>query len=128
MEDGVNVPGVVQPIVTPVEHTGGELVEPVVDIASRVGTIEEKQKNHELELLRQIGDLETRLGSAYNDRFDGVGSTINDLERRLAEMETRAQETVETPVAATLANVDMPPAPKEKRRGIRGKRKSRRDQ
>src|SRR6266699_220337 len=110
------------PVVTPVVETGNELVAPVVDHAERVTRIEERQAQHQEEMLRQIGELETRLQNAS-------GEQVTRLEARIAELEGRLEREAAPPesVELELPDVETSPAPPEKiRQGLRHRRKERR--
>ncbi|SRR6266566_1832982 len=121
-EGTISIPDPVTPVVTPVVETGNELVAPVVDHAERVTRIEERQAQHQEEMLRQIGELETRLQNAS-------GEQVTRLEARIAELEGRLEREAAPPesVELELPDVETSPAPPEKiRQGLRHRRKERR--
>jgi len=115
------------PIVQPVVETANdELVAPVIDHAEKITRIEERQSQHQVEMMRQLGELESRLVTA-------TGSQVGALEQRIADLEGKIAanaENVGVPdesIELELPEVETSPAPPEKmKQGMRHRRKARR--
>ena len=113
----------IPPVVAPVIDTGNELVAPVVDHTEKITRIEERQAQHQEEMIRQLGELESRLVTATSGQIAGIEEKIARLESKLAESTPVPDESVEL----TLPDVETSPAPPEKiRQGLRHRRKARR--
>lgn len=121
-------------VITPVVETESKLTEPLIDHASKIAHIEERQSQHEVELVRQLGDLESRLQTATASQASAIEERIARIETRLEEMAAAAttpvEEVEELPDAVEFGEpeVEQSPAPPEKMaRGIRARRKARRE-
>ena len=118
-------PPVVPPVVAPVIDTGNELVAPVVDHTEKITRIEERQAQHQEEMMRELRGLEDRLVTA-------TGSQVAAIEERMARLETRIEaaaspDPVPESVELTLPEVEASPAPPEKiRQGLSHRRKAKR--
>lgn len=120
-------------VITPVVETESKLTEPLIDHASKIAHIEERQSQHEVELVRQLGDLESRLQTATASQASAIEERIARIEARLEEIATAAAEPVEeelpNAVDFEVPPIEDSPAPPEKMpRGIRARRKARRKQ
>lgn len=120
-----------QQIVTPVIETESHLTEPLIDHAGKIAHIEERQSQHELELVRQLGDLETRLQTAQGSQVSAISERIAALETKIEALAAPpVEETEDLPdeaVEFTEPEVETSPAPPEKlRKGLRHRRKARR--
>jgi hypothetical protein len=113
------------PIVTPVVDTGErELIDPVINLTERATRIEEQQARHQEELVRQLGELETRLANASSSQVDSLRERIASLE---AKLEAATPPDVPESVELTVPDIEASPAPPEKeRRGLRHRRKAKR--
>lgn len=115
----------VPPVVAPVIDTGNELVAPVVDHTEKITRIEERQAQHQEEMLRELRGLEERLVTA-------TGSQVGALEERIVKLEGQiaaaaAPVVPDESVELTLPDVETSPAPPERiRQGLRHRRKERR--
>lgn len=113
------------PVVAPVIEKTNELVAPVVDHTEKITRIEERQAQHQEEMMRQLSGLEERLASA-------TGSQIDSLQRRIVELEAKIAETAapvipDDSVELTLPEIEPSPAPPEKvRSGMRHRRLAKR--
>jgi hypothetical protein len=114
-------------IITPVVETESQLTAPLIDHEGKITRIEERQAQHQEEMIRQLAGLEERLVTA-------TGSQVGALEHRIAALEGRieegAQQTAEIPgegIELTLPDMDPSPAPPEKiRQGMTHRRKAKR--
>ena len=123
-EPEVHVP----PVVAPVVNTGDALVAPVVDHAAKIAEIEQKQAQHEEKLFRELGELESRLRSASGDELRMLTERIAGIESKLEAASSEALETVPDAVELATPKVEASPKPPEKeRRGLRHRRKARRN-
>lgn len=118
-------------VVTPVVETESHLTEPLIDHAGKIAHIEERQAHHETELVRQLGDLETRLQTATGAQVSSISERIAALEAKIEALATPPAEEVEDipdeAVDFTPPEVEPSPAPPEKvRRGMRFRKKARR--
>jgi hypothetical protein len=123
--------GEATPIVTPVVETESHLTEPLIDHAGKIAHIEERQSQHELELVRQLGDLETRLQSATGSQVSAISERIAALEAKIEAMAPppveEAEDIPDEAVEFAEPEVEPSPAPPEKvRKGLRHRRKARR--
>lgn len=111
------------PVVAPIVEKTNELVQPVVDHTEKITRIEERQAQHQEEMMRQLGTLEERLARS-------TGSQVEVLERRIAELEAKIAEAAEPvipdeSVDLVLPEIEPSPAPPEKARsGMRHRRKA----
>ncbi|SRR6266567_1403335 len=123
--DGTHIhipPDPAAPVVTPVVDTSDHLVAPVVDHTEKITRIEERQAQHQEELVRQLAALEERLQTASGAQVARLEEKIATLEGKLAQ-EAAPPESVEL----ELPEVETSPAPPEKiRQGLRHRRKSKR--
>lgn len=113
------------PAPTIVHNEGGsELVQPVVDHAERLTRLEERQAQHEVDVMRRLDEAESRINESVSSRL----SALEEAARAAAEA---AAEAAAAPVEETeeLAEdeIDVPHVAPEKRKGIRGRRKARRN-
>lgn len=114
------------PIVQPVLETANdELVAPVIDHAEKITRIEERQAQHQVELARQLVELEERLRTASGSQIDSLMQRIAGLEDKIA---ASAEENVGVPdesIELELPEVEASPAPPEKiKQGLRHRRKA----
>lgn len=112
------------PVIQPVIDTGEkELIDPVLNLTERTTRVEERQAQHQQEMLRQLQDLEGRLVTA-------TGSQVGALEHRIATLEGKIERQADIPdetVELTLPDVETSPAPPEKmRQGLIHRRKAKR--
>lgn len=119
-------------VVTPVVETESHLTSPMIDHAGKIAHIEERQAHHETELVRQLGDLETRLQTATGEQVSSISERIAALEAKIEALATPPTEEIEEApgdaVDFTPPEVEPSPAPPEKvRRGLRYRRKARRN-
>lgn len=119
-------------IVTPVVETESKLTEPLIDHASKIAHIEERQSQHEVELVRQLTDLEGRLQTATASQATAIEERIARIEARLEEMAAAATKPAEEELPGAVdfevPPIEDSPAPPEKMpRGIRARRKARRN-
>lgn len=118
----------VPPVVTPVVETESKLTEPLIDHAGKIAHIEERQAHHEQELLRQISDLESRLANATGSQISAIEARIAGLESKLEEAAKPVEEAPDDAVEFSVPDVEQSPEPPEKvRRGLRHRRKARRE-
>jgi hypothetical protein len=126
-EGTIEIPDPVTPVVNPIINAGEELTQPVIDHTEKITRIEERQAQHEVELLRQLTELEGRLQTA-------TASQAQAIEERMARIEAKLEETAAAPIEAIPEAVDFDvppieesPAPPEKvKRGVRARRKAKR--
>ena len=90
------------PIVTPVVNTGGEVVQPVIDHASKIATLEERQSQYDNKLFEEISKVRSDLSTAIEESTRGANERVAALENRLGELLARAAE-VATPSESTPA-------------------------
>lgn len=110
-------------VITPVVETESKLTAPLIDHEGKITRIEERQAQHQEEMIRQLGELESRLVTATSGQIAGIEEKIARLESKLAESTPVPDESVEL----TLPDVETSPAPPEKiRQGLRHRRKERR--
>lgn len=109
------------PVVTPIVEKAAELTQPVIDHTEKITRIEERQAQHQEEMLRQLSGLEERLANA-------TGSQIDSLLMRIAKLEDKIAATAEPvipddSIELTLPEIEPSPAPPEKaRQGLRHRR------
>lgn len=118
------------------DHTGDELIDPVIQHTERITKLEGGLTQTEERLNTQLIDTERRLreaidANAAQETIRSLENRIVSLEAKLEEMATHPVETTETvpAQAATLVipEVEETPAPPEKeRRSIRHKRRGKR--
>ena len=121
----------VPPVVAPVIEAGTELTAPVIDHTEKITRIEERQAQHEERLMRELGELESRLSTARDSEISAIREHIARVESKLEELARPVEqvpETVEdTAVELAEPEVESSPAPPEKvRRGIRHRKRARR--
>ncbi len=118
------------PVITPVIEAGEkELVAPVIDHTEKITRIEERQSRHEEDILRQIGELESRLSEASQSQANSIYERIAGLEGKLENLVEKAPPEAPIPesVELTLPDVETSPAPPEKmRQGLSHRRKAKR--
>ncbi len=119
-------------VITPVVETESKLTEPLIDHAGKIAHIEERQAQHEVELVRQLGDLEGRLQTATASQASAIEERIARIEARLEEMAAKPAETVEEELPGAV-DFEVPPIeespakPEKMARGIRARRKAKRE-
>lgn len=118
-------------VITPVVETESKLTEPLIDHASKIAHIEERQSQHELELVRQLGDLEGRLQTATTSQAAAIEDRIARIESRLEEIASAATKPVEEELPGGVEFEvpeieDSPEPPQKVRKGIQARRKNRR--
>ena len=121
----------VPPVVAPVIEAGTELTAPVIDHTEKITRIEERQAQHEERLMRELGELESRLSTAREGEISSIREQISRLEAKMEEMVRppvqAAEEVPETAVELAEPELEPSPAPPEKvRRGLRHRRRARR--
>lgn len=110
-------------IITPVVETESKLTAPLIDHEGKITRIEERQAQHQEEMIRQLGELESRLVTATSSQVAGIEERIARLESKIAESTPVPDESVEL----TLPDVETSPEPPEKiRQGLSHRRKARR--
>ncbi len=116
------------PVITPVIDAGSELVAPVVDHTEKITRIEERQAQHQEEMVRQLAGLEERLVTATSSQVAGIEERIVKLEEKIAaSAAASAEEIVPDSVDMNLPDVEASPAPPEKmRQGLSHRRKAKR--
>ncbi len=114
------------PVIAPVIEASDELTQPVIDHAEKIVRIEERQSQHQQDMLRQLADLEGRLVTATGSQVGALEDRISKLEGKLAAQ----AESVGVPdesVELSLPEVEASPEPPEKiRQGMRHRRKGKR--
>lgn len=106
------------PVQTVVQQPAQELTAPVIDHADRLARIEERQARHEEELGRRLMEVEDRVTT-------GVNTRLSSIEERLSAALTPPPPP--EPVAEIEEEVEVARHKSEDRRGIRGRRKARRE-
>ena len=124
-----NVVPTIPQVVTPVVETESQLTAPLIDHATRVTRVEERQAQHREEMIRQLAQLEERMATAASSQVESLRERIAGLEAKIAASAEKV-ETVVTPDAVeltTLPDVAPSPEPPEKlRQGMRHRRKAKR--
>lgn len=109
------------PVVAPIIEKTAELTQPVIDHTEKITRIEERQAQHQEEMMRQLSGLEERLASATGSQIDSLQKRIGELEAKIAE--SAAPVIPDDSVELTLPEVEPSPAPPEKvRSGMRHRR------
>ena len=126
MGENVDVP----PIVAPVVHAGEDLTDPVIQHTERITRIEEQQAQQQERMIRELGDLESRLRNATQEEAQSLYRRIDALEEKITALATKPVEEVEEAPGEAVEfvepAVEPSPAPPEKeRRGLRYRRKAR---
>jgi hypothetical protein len=120
------IPEAATQIVTPVVETESKLTAPLIDHEGRVVRIEERQAQHQEEMVRQLAGLEERMQSASASQMASLQERFNALEARMAAPVEEAGVPDES-VELTLPDVETSPEPPEKlRQGMRHRRKAKR--
>lgn len=118
-------------VITPVVETESKLTEPLIDHAGKIAHIEERQAQHELELVRQLGDLEGRLQTATTSQAAAIEERIARIESRLEEIASAATKPVEEELPGAV-DFEVPPIeespapPQKERKGIAARRRKKR--
>jgi hypothetical protein len=116
-------PPAAPPIVQPIVEASDELVAPVIDHAEKIVRIEERQAQHQREMIEQLAQLEERLLHASSSQIDGLMTRINDLESNTAKSTESAMP--DESIELELPEVEPSPAPPEKlKQGMRHRRKA----
>lgn len=109
---------------TIVQDAPDELVQPVIDHTERLTRLEERQAQHEVDVMRRLDEAESRIN-------ENVSSRLSALEEAARAAAAAAAEAAAAPVEETeeLAEdeIEVPRVAPEKRKGIRGRRKARRN-
>ena len=90
------------PIVTPVVNTGGEVVQPVIDHAAKIASLEERQGQMDTKLFDAISEVRSDLYRAIEESTSGANERVAALEEKLGELLAKATEVV-TPSESTPA-------------------------
>lgn len=125
------------------EQQTPELVKPVIDHTEKITRLEERQTQQEAELYRRLSETESQLRQAIEEGGRGASLRIATLEEKieglLARIEAAAAAPAPAPAPETPAApaggidfevppIEESPAPPEKvQRGIRARRKQRRE-
>lgn len=122
------------------EQQTPELVQPVIDHTEKITRLEERQTQQEAELYRRLSETESQLRQAIEEGGRGASERIATLEEKLegllAKIEAAAAPAPapEAPAAPPggvdfeVPAIEESPAPPEKvQRGIRARRKQRRE-
>ena len=115
-------------VITPVVETESKLTAPLIDHEGKITRIEERQAQHEERLMRELGELESRLSTARESELSSIREQIAHVESRLEELVIKPAEQVpETAVELAEPELEPSPAPPEKvRRGMRHRKRARR--
>ncbi len=113
------------PPVSTVIDTGDELTQPIIDHTEKITRIEERQAQHQEEMMRQLASLEERLMNASSGQVEGLRTRIGELEAKIESAPPEAP--IPESVTLTLPDVETSPAPPERERhGLRHRRAARR--
>ena len=120
------------PAPTPVVPAVPELTQPVIDHASAIAQLQERQAKHVEDMAREMSGLEERILSAHSE---GNRQLEERLNARLAALEQRASKAAEEAAAAVeeppeeaeelVEDAVEVPRVAEKPRGLRRRRKAR---
>lgn len=119
-------------VVAPVIDTGNELVAPVIDHTEKLAQLEAKTNQQESDFYRRISETEDQLRQAIEAGGQGMSERITALESKLEALLAKAEEVPEeelpNAVDFEVPPIEDSPAPPEKMpRGIRARRKARRN-
>lgn len=127
MDEENNVVPTIPQVVTPVVETESQLTAPLIDHATRVTRVEERQAQHQQEMLRQLEQLEERMATAASSQVESLRERIAGLEEKIAANAIVAEKIPDAVELTTLPDVAPSPEPPEKMRsGMRHRRKAKR--
>lgn len=123
------------PAQQPVVPAVPELTQPVIDHAAAIAAIQERQAKHVEDMAREMSGLEERIVAA---QAAGNQQLEERLNARLAALEARAERVAQEAAKAVeeppeeveeLAEdeIEVPRVAPEKRKGLRARRKARRN-
>ena len=125
-EGTINLPDPIPTVVTqPIDQTGDALVTPIVDHTEKITRIEERQAQHQEEMIRQLSELEERLRTASSSQVEGLISRINALEEKLTAS-ARVEATPHSVEIVPPAIVTSPEPVEKIRQGLIHRRKAKR--
>lgn len=126
MPDDVEVPQIVAPVV----HAGEDLTDPVIQHTEKITRIEERQAQQEERLIRELGDLESRVRNASEETAQGLYRRISEIEDKITALAEKPVEAAEDAPGEAVEFVEpvvepSPAPPEKERRGLRHRRKAR---
>lgn len=119
------------------EQSTPELVAPLVDHTEKITRLEERVTQQESDLFRRLNETESQLRQAIEEGGRGSAERIAALEEKLEGLLSKIEAAAPAPVAPSapaggvefeVPPIEESPAPPEKvQRGIRARRKKRRE-
>ena len=112
------------PAATVVHNESSDLTQPVVDHAERLARLEERYVQHEIDIGRRLDEMESRVNESVNARLAAVEEAARAAAESAAEAVAEPPEEVEE---LAEDEIEVPRVAPEKRKGLRARRKARRN-
>lgn len=112
------------PAATVVHNESSDLTQPVIDHTERLTRLEERQAQHEVDVMRRLEESESRINESVSGRLAALEEAARAAAAAAAEAAAEPPEEAEE---LAEDEVEVPRVAPEKKRGIRGRRKARRN-